>query len=105
MIKLKLYRHVYHKDIYLARNWSLCGGGAESEFYYATRDVMKALTDANRTDFESWMHRFLDDDKKTQLKAKMKDTKEVNIDGYKGIITKELVFPVKEFALVEIKES
>ena len=103
-MKLKLYRHSYHKDIYLARNWQYCGGGSDTEFYYATRDVMVALKDANRKDFETWMHSFLDAHDKTRLKAKIKDSKEIEIDGYKGKVEKTLVFPVTDFVLVEFQE-
>lgn len=102
---LKLYKHKYHDGIYLARNWQYCGGCEDTEFYYATRDVMVALKDANRKDFESWMHNFLDENMKTRLKAKITDVKEIEIDGYTGKITKVLVFPVTDFVLVKLQEA
>ena len=103
-LKVKLYRHIYHKDIFLARNWSYCGGGETTEFYYATRNMHTALIDANKPDFLSWTNSFLDFDGKTKLKAKMIEEKTVDIDGYVGTLRKELVFPVSEFALVELAE-
>lgn len=104
MLKIKVYRHIYHKNIYLCRNWSFCGGGPSTEFYYASRDLMKAITDANRKGFESWMNSFLDENGKTVLKAKMIDAKEVDLDGYKGKLEKELTFPAVEFELIELCE-
>jgi hypothetical protein len=103
-LKIKLYRHIYHKDIFLSRNWNYCGGDEDTPFYYATRNMRTALVDANEPDFLIWTHRFLDFEGKTKLKAKMTDTKEVDIDGYVGTLKKELVLPVSEFALVELAE-
>lgn len=105
MIELKLYRHVYHKDIFLIRNWSLCGGCPDTGFYIATKDVMRALIDANKPGFESWMSSFLDENGKTTLKAKITFEKEIEIDGYKGVCRKEVALPVTEFVLVKITES
>jgi hypothetical protein len=98
-MEIKLYRHIYHKDIYLCRNWQYCGGGETTPFYFASRDLMQALKDANRAGFLSW--------KKTipNLVAKIIDTKEVDIDGYKGNLQKELAFPVAEFECVTFVEG
>ena len=104
-MNLKLYKHKDYDGIYLARNWQYYGGNDDTEFYYATRDVMVALKDANRKDFESWMDSFLDENMKTLLKAKITDVKEIEIDGYTGKITKVLVFPVTDFVLVKLQEA
>lgn len=104
MKKIYVYRHKYHKDIYLARNWHYCVGGPETEFYYATKDMITALKDTNRPDFLSWAHSFLDEDGKTMLKAHITDSKAVDIDGYTGTITKKLPFPVTEFEKVTFAE-
>lgn len=98
------YRHKYHKDIYLARNWSYCGGSPQTAFYYATKDIINALKDANRPNFLSWAHSFLGEDGKTMLRACMTDSKAIDIDGYTGTITKELSFPVAEFEKVTFAE-
>ena len=103
-ITIKLYRHRHDKTVFLARNWNLCGGSDAAPFYYATKDVMRAILDANRNDFESWMSHFPGKDNKTKLVAKMTDSKTVDFDGYKGTITKELEFRVKDFELVELTE-
>lgn len=104
MKEFYVYRHKYHKNIYLARNWIYCGGGPETEFYYATKDMITALKDANSPNFLSWTHSFLDKDGKTMLKAKITDSKEVDIDGYTGTITKGLSLPVTEFEKVTFAE-
>lgn len=111
MIELKLYRHVCNKDIFLARDWDYLriypvqdSNDPDTPFYYATRDVMKALNDANSEGFEDWMHYFKDDHMETTLKAKIIDEKDVDICGYTGRLKKELVFPVKEFELVKLGE-
>lgn len=97
-MEIKLYRHICRKDLYLARNWSYCGGGINTPFYYATKDVMQAIQDANKPDFLSW-HMSI-----SFLTAKITDTKEVAIDGYTGKISKELSFPVSEFECVTLRE-
>jgi hypothetical protein len=105
-MKIKFYRHFYHKDIYLARNWGIAGGGPTTDFYYATKNFQEAISSANRKeDFEHWFHSFLDDDLKTKLTAKIVLSKEIEIDGYKGICTKTMEFPVHEFELVELVEK
>lgn len=101
---IKLFRHKVHKDIFLARNWSYCGGDENTEFYYATKDVFTAVKDANRPVFKKWFSSFLDEDGKTKLKARITDRKTVDIDGYFGTVEKELVFPVVDFELVELTE-
>lgn len=98
-MEIKIYRHIYHKDIYLARNWNIVGGSETTEFYYATKDIIKAIDNANRTEFLSWTRSF------PHLVAKIKDSKEVDIDGYKGVLIKELSFPVVEFECVTLREG
>lgn len=105
MINLKLYRHKYYKDIYLARNWGYVGGNHTTPFYFATKELIPAITDANKPDFRSWMNSFLDEEGKTKLKAKITLSREIEFDGYKGICCKELELPVTEFECVEFVES
>ena len=97
---LKLYRHIYHKNIYLAKNWHIVGGSYTTEFYYATEDIFTALKDANRDGFRNFMH--LAD---KGLTANIVLSKEIEIDGYKGVCKKEVKYPVSEFVLVELVEK
>lgn len=98
-IKICLYRHKYFKDIYLARNWNYCGGTKDTPFYFATKDIVRAINDAYDPKFRDWMNRF-----EESLTAKFTDKKEVDIEGYCGVIKKELKFPIEEFVLVELTE-
>lgn len=109
-IKLIVYRHKERKDIYLKRNWGVCGGGETTEFYGATTSVVEAIGSVNASPrmnekFESWFNSFLDKDGKTKLVVKIQDKKEFDFDGYKGIATKEIVLRVADFERVELIEQ
>lgn len=104
-MKLKLYRHIYHKNVFLARNWSVVGGGPTTDFYYATENVIEAVASANKDDFEHWFYAFLGDNLKTKLKAKITFSKEIEIDGYKGTCRKTVEFPIYEFECIELVEK
>lgn len=107
-IKLILYRHKERKDIYLLRNWTLCGGHEGSDFYKATRNILEAIGNTNNEsighEFESWFNSFLDKDGKTKLVVKIIDKKEFEFDGYKGTATKEIVLRVADFEKIELVE-
>ena len=104
MIKLYVWRHKTNKDIYLVRNWGLVGGSKDSDFYKATTNIIDAIKAANEPDFEEWMNRFLDDNGVTQLKARVTVYKELEFDGYKGTLKKEICLPVAEFEKVTLSE-
>lgn len=108
-IKLVVYRHKERKDIYLARNWSICGGNETTDFYKATKSIIEAIgnvypSDSTYKRFEDWMEHFLDENGKTKLVVKIIDTKEFEFDGYKGKATKEIVLRVADFEKVEFTE-
>lgn len=103
-IKVKVYQHKEHKEVFLARNWQYCGGNANTPFYYATKKLTAAIVDANTPDFERWFESFLDNKGKTTLTAKMTESKYIEIDGFSGVVEKECVYPVREFKLVELSE-
>ena len=98
-IEIKLYRHKYFDDVYLARNYSYCGGDKDTPFYYGTQDIFEAIRSAQRENFLYW-HNQIDG-----LTAKFTDCKEIDIDGYTGIIKKELCLPVSEFEVVILEEN
>ena len=98
-IEIKLYRHKYFDDVYLARNYGYCGGNKDTPFYYGTQDVFEAIKSAQRKDFLDWSERI------DGLTAKFTDSKEIDIDGYKGTIEKEISLPVSEFEVVILEES
>ena len=104
-MKIKLYRHIYHKDIYLARNWSIVGGSYTTDFYYATQNVFEAITSANKPDFERLLNNWVDDNGKSKLTARITLSKEIEIDGYCGTCRKNVEFPIYEFECIEFVEK
>jgi hypothetical protein len=109
-IKLVVYRHKERKDIYLARNWGVCGGCETTDFYKATKYILEAIGSVANAEsvgepFEHWFNSFLDENKKTKLVVKIRDTKEFEFDGYKGTATKEIVLRVADFERVELIEK
>lgn len=99
MIELKAYRHKTMKDLYLVRT-SMCGGGPNTEFYKVAENVLDAIRNYNayKDDFMGWYHSF------PSNKAKATFTKEMEFDGYKGTLKKEMWIPVSEFELVTFVE-
>ena len=109
-LSVKLYRHKVYKDLYLIRT-NLRGGSKKSPFYEITNDLQKAIDSVldynnqkNET-FEKWMDRFKDENGVTELQVKTVLKKEMDFDGYKGVLEKEVILPVSEFELVELKEE
>ena len=109
-LSVKLYRHKVYKDFYVIRT-NLCGGSEKSPFYEITKDLQKAINSVldynnqkNET-FEKWMDRFKDENGVTELQVKTVFKKEIEFDGYKGVLEKKVVLPVSEFELVELKEE
>ena len=100
MLTVLVYRHKSEKDIYLARNWSICGGGDKTDFYYATTDINEAIKNANRDGFLSWSKSF-----GGKLAAKITMYKDMEFDGYTGRLKKEFCFPVSDFECVTLKEQ
>lgn len=116
-IKIKLYRHKTYKDIYLIRNWCICGGSADTEWFEATKSLKEAIDNLWRydgktqeyftEDLEKEIKRRFFEDGKSLLKAKITLKKNLEFDGYKGTLTKEEVFAVNDFEpfiLTEIGE-
>ena len=103
-ISLKLYRHKEEKDVYLTRNWGLCGGGPDTNFYEVTTDVIEAVRNTNREGrggekFEHWMKSF-----DGKLYATFKKKLPVEIDGYTGTLEKEVKLYVCDFEKVVLTE-
>lgn len=108
-LSVKLYRHKVYKDLYLIRT-NLRGGNKKSPFYEITKDLQKAIDSVlyyNNKDgtFEKWMDRFKDENGVTELQVKTVFKKEIEFDGYKGVLEKEVVLPVSDFELVELREE
>lgn len=100
--EIAIYRHKTNKDIYLIRNWYVCGGSPDTEWFEATKDIYKAIknsrNNANETIEEAYNTRAFPN----ELKAKIIVDKEFEFDGYKGILKKELVFKVSDFEKITL---
>lgn len=104
-IVIVLYRHKEEKDVYLKRNWGLCGGTEDSDFYKATTDIVEAISSVKAEErtgesFEKWMDRF-----DGKLYVKFKKRIDVEIDGYTGTLGKEVKLYVKDFEKVVLTEA
>ena len=105
MNTITIYRHKTHKDIYLVRNWNYCGGGPNTPFYVATKNFNLAVENVMKGEnFLHWANGFIGKNGKTELVAKIKLSKEMEFDGYKGVLTKEESYPVYEFEPITLVE-
>lgn len=102
-IELKLYRHKTYKDIYLIRNWNVCGGCEDTEFFSTTKSIFEAIENCNKRnekDIEiecnDKLRWFPNNKTKTIL------SKEMDFDGYKGILKKEERLPIADFELIKL---
>ena len=98
-ITLCVYRHKTEKDIYLARNWNICGGGESTDFYYATKNISTAIDHANKEGFLSWLRSF------PTLTAKITLQKQMDFDGYAGTLSKTASLPVSDFEKITLTEK
>jgi hypothetical protein len=100
--EIVIYRHKINKNIYLIRNWYVCGGSPDSDWFKATNDIYEAIENSENRDGktieEAYNIRAFPD----ELKAKIIVDKEFEFDGYKGILKKELVFKVSDFEKVTL---
>ena len=97
-IELKLYRHKTYKDLYLKRT-NFSGIGKHIERYEVTRDIFEAIMSCNlHPDFMEWLSIY------PHSKVKAEFTKEIDLDGFKGRVKKEVYLSVSEFELVEFRE-
>lgn len=100
-LSVKVYRHKEEKNVFLVRNWGLCGGSVDSEFYKTTTDLIEAIRNvAGRQDFENWMNSF-----NGELYVKHKKKLDVEIDGYTGTLEKEIKLYVRDFEKVTLTEN
>lgn len=104
-LKIKLYRHKIYKDIYLARRWSICGGSPDTDFFYATNNLQTALENTLKGDMEIEYTKFWYEKGHSRLKAKIVLEKDMEFDGYKGTMKKELELPLDDFELITLQEK
>lgn len=103
-MELAFYRLKSDHDIYLVRN-NVCGGSSTTPWYDVTTDIIKALA-SYRTTVEkegAFESRFVVFDKHTPVKYTA--VKEMEFDGYKGSLTKEITLCVTDFEKVVLREE
>lgn len=98
-MRLKFYRHKTYKNLFLKKGNEFYGD-ENTQFYDVTLDVLEAIKSlaAYGFNFMEWYVKFPNNKTKVIL------TKEVDIDGYKGTLTKELELSISDFELVELSE-
>ena len=111
-MQIKFYRHKTYRDIYLKRNWNICGS-PDAEWWKATNDLIEALNSMKRykegkdiwVDVEEAYHEHYFENGHSRLKAKITLKKEFDFDGYVGELKKELILPLDDFELVTLEEN
>lgn len=113
-LKFKIYRHKIYKDIYLIRNWGVCGT-PEANWFKATKSIKEYFNN-----YESYNGKTLDKafqerindksftfdrDGKCRTTADITVKKDFNFDGYKGKLEKVLRLPIDEFECIVLKED
>lgn len=103
-MELSFYRLKSDHDVYLRRN-NVCGGGSTTPWYEVTMDIIEAIRSYQRTvkDEGSFESRFRVFD--TDTPVKYIAVKEMEFDGYKGKLTKEVTLSVTDFEKVTLKEG
>lgn len=96
-----IYRHKENKRFYLIRNWSICGGTSDTNWFEATEDIYEAIQKSKFRD------KTIEDEFNTrafpnELKAKVTIYKDFDFDGFQGKLKKELVFKVSEFEKITL---
>lgn len=113
-LELKIYRHKVYKDIYLIRNWHICGS-PEADWFKATKDITEYFNDYKnyngKTLDKEYEQRInnksftFDRDGKCRMIAEITLKKDFVFDGYKGELEKVLKLPIDEFECVILKED
>ena len=109
MNELFVYRHKTDKNVYLMRKYEVVGGSTASHFYRVTTDfkvaVRNVLADEDGS-FERHLetpYMWNDDSVPDTLPLQVK--KEFDVDGYKGVGTKEILYHLKDFEKVWFVEK
>lgn len=104
-LEISIFRHKTYKDVFLTRNWCVCG--ASSDTYKTTTDVFAAIGSANLRSNASKSARPNKFDYYFRENIVVKHTmeKEMEFDGYSGVLTKEIELKLTDFEEVILTES
>lgn len=106
--ELFVYRHKTDKDVYLMRDYTCVGGAKASSFYKTTTDFYEAIR--NTTPVKKYNHNF-EDHLHTPYALETDDTvslwreKEIEFDGYSGVLSKEFRYHLCDFEKVYFVEA
>ncbi len=100
--EIVIYRHKTNKDIYLIRNWYICGGGPDTNWFEATKDIYEAIKNSKDNDDRTIEEAYKSRAFPKELKAKITVSKEFDFDGYRGTLKKELLFKVADFEKITL---
>lgn len=98
--ELYVWRHKTEKGVYLVRNRSCCGGSTAEHFFSLTEDFDSALRNSlacNDMEYEKYIK--IPYSWNSNVDDTMPFTKKRNVefDGYKGILTKTVRYSLKDF--------
>ncbi len=96
-LRISVYRHKVYKDVYLERNWNVCGVCGNT--YKATNYLMNAIESANHKGSSNFTYYFSD-----KLTVDYKLKKEMEFDGYSGTLEKLVKLKVTDFEEVVLSE-
>lgn len=100
-LKISVFRHKTYKNVFLTRNWCICG--ASSDTYKTTTDVLSAIDSANL--YKSTKPNKFDYFFRENIAVKYTMKKEMEFDGYSGVLTKEIELKLTDFEEVILTEN
>ncbi len=113
-LELKIYRHKIYKDIYLIRNWCVCGS-PEANWFKGTKNIKEYFDNYETYDGKTLDKEYeerindksftFDKDGKCRTTADITIKKDFDFDGYKGKLEKVLRLPINEFECVILRED
>jgi hypothetical protein len=104
-IEIRFYRHKIYKNIYLKKNNYIYGGSSNAAWFAATTDLLEALNSFKNKDVVTEYKNHFYSDGHSELKAKIILEKEIDFDGYKGVLKKEAIYPLDDFELITLVEK
>ncbi len=113
-LKLKIYRHKIYKNIYLIRNWAVCGS-PEADWFKTTKSIKEYFDKYENYDGRTLDEEYkeninekgfaFDRDGKCRMTADAVLKKDFDFDGYKGKLEKLLKLPITEFECIILEED
>lgn len=100
-LKISVFRHKTYKDVFLTRIWCICG--ASSDTYKTTTDILSAIDSVNA--HKSTRPNKFDYFFRENIVVKHTMKKEMEFDGYSGVLTKEIELKLTDFEEVILTEN